>query len=105
LQGLALFPIFVAAIRFPDWGPFRILNTRVLAYLGVLSYGMYLVHEIALRYLGPGGAFRGAAALALTIAAAAIMHRFVERPLARFRQRRPSPPAHSDRADAEVSGQ
>ncbi|MET0147365.1 MAG: acyltransferase, partial [Ilumatobacteraceae bacterium] len=48
LQGIALAPIFYYAIRFPTVGPFRILNTRVLARIGVLSYGIYLTHFIVL---------------------------------------------------------
>jgi peptidoglycan/LPS O-acetylase OafA/YrhL len=49
LQGLALAPIFFCAIRYPATGPFRIFNTRVLARIGVLSYGIYLIHSVVLH--------------------------------------------------------
>ena len=41
LQGIALTPVFVTAIRFPRWLPFRALNARPVAYVGVLSYTLY----------------------------------------------------------------
>jgi peptidoglycan/LPS O-acetylase OafA/YrhL len=44
LQGMALIPLFAAAIRFPGWLVFRWLNWRPVAFLGVLSYSLYLVH-------------------------------------------------------------
>jgi peptidoglycan/LPS O-acetylase OafA/YrhL len=51
LQGLALMPVFYFAVRNPTAGPFRLLNSRVLARIGVLSYGIYLTHAIALEAL------------------------------------------------------
>ena len=48
LQGLALTPIFICAIVWPTFGPFRLLNTRLLAFLGVLSYSLYLTHHVIL---------------------------------------------------------
>ena len=51
LQGLALVPIFFYAIRFPQAGPFRLLNLRAIARIGVLSYGIYLIHDIFLEAL------------------------------------------------------
>ena len=48
LQGIALLPLFFYAVRYPTAGPFRLLNTRVLARLGVLSYGIYLIHDVIL---------------------------------------------------------
>jgi peptidoglycan/LPS O-acetylase OafA/YrhL len=44
MQGLALMPLFTAAIAFKDWPPFRLLNTRPVAFIGILSYSLYLVH-------------------------------------------------------------
>ena len=51
LQGIALMPIFYYAIRYPSSGPFRLLNTRVLARIGVLSYGIYLLHDVVVSTL------------------------------------------------------
>lgn len=44
LQGVALYPLFWAAIRFHNWGVFRILNFRAMKFMGWLSYSFYLVH-------------------------------------------------------------
>jgi peptidoglycan/LPS O-acetylase OafA/YrhL len=51
VQGLALMPIFFYAIRFSTAGPFKILNTRALVRIGVLSYGIYLIHDVVLETL------------------------------------------------------
>jgi peptidoglycan/LPS O-acetylase OafA/YrhL len=51
LQGLALLPLFYYAVRFPSAGPFRVLNTSVLARIGVLSYAIYLIHDVILSAL------------------------------------------------------
>src|SRR5207247_3038147 len=48
LQGIGLTPLFVSAIRFPEWLPFRVLNAKPVAFAGVLSYSLYLVHQVAL---------------------------------------------------------
>jgi peptidoglycan/LPS O-acetylase OafA/YrhL len=44
IQGIALYPIFITAIRFPSWGLFPLLNLKWMRFLGVLSYSLYLVH-------------------------------------------------------------
>jgi peptidoglycan/LPS O-acetylase OafA/YrhL len=90
LQGIALTPVFVVAVRYPRWGLFRLLNLRVMSFLGVLSYPLYLVHHVLLGALlgapfGPVG--RALAALALSIAAAWAIHELVEKPGARLRRR------------------
>ena len=51
LQGVALYPLFVVAMRFPKWSLVRVLNTPVLAFIGVLSYSLYLVHHVVLSAL------------------------------------------------------
>src|SRR5262249_7089597 len=51
LQGLALLPIFYYAVRFPTAGPFKLLNARLLVRIGVLSYGIYLIHDVVLSAL------------------------------------------------------
>ena len=52
LQGIALLPIFYYAIKYATVGPFRLLNTKWLMRIGVLSYGIYLSHYIVLEALG-----------------------------------------------------
>jgi peptidoglycan/LPS O-acetylase OafA/YrhL len=91
LQGPALIPLFVVAIRYPTWGPMRLFNWQPIRFLGTLSYSMYLSHYIIiggmrqwglgdpliLRPVGYGLAF----VLALGIYVA------VERPCGRLRKR------------------
>jgi len=48
LQGVALTVLFIAAIRYHDWMPFRLLNTRILVFIGLLSYSLYLLHYTVL---------------------------------------------------------
>jgi peptidoglycan/LPS O-acetylase OafA/YrhL len=51
LQGLGLTPVFVCAVRYPEWLPMRPLNFRPIAFVGALSYSLYLVHQIVLAIL------------------------------------------------------
>ena len=90
VQGIALRPLFVLAMRFPAWGPMKLLNTRTLAFGGVLSYVLYLVHYVVLDALAPvvgTGLWPGILALAVSVAIAWTLHRFVEKPAARLRKR------------------
>ena len=92
LQGIALTPIFVAAMTFPKWLPFRVLNARPVAFVGVLSYTLYLVHQVvlfALFYWLPStrDTPRAILAFAIAFAIAVIVHRLVEVPCARIRKR------------------
>ncbi len=48
LQGLSLIPIFVCAVRYPNWLFMRFLNLRPIVFIGVLSYSLYLVHLFVL---------------------------------------------------------
>lgn len=88
LQGVALVPVFVCAMRFPGWFAFRALNWRPVAFVGVLSYTLYLVHPTVIfgldKNLSPArGVLAGLASLAIAIA----MYYAVERPAARLRRR------------------
>jgi peptidoglycan/LPS O-acetylase OafA/YrhL len=92
LQGIALTPVFVTAIRFPNWLFFRVLNTRAVAFVGVLSYSLYLVHQVILFLLGyqlwsVSPLTRGVLALLLSLGIAATIHFAVEKPSARLRKR------------------
>jgi peptidoglycan/LPS O-acetylase OafA/YrhL len=88
LQGIALTPVFVVALRYASWGPCRLLNTRLMGTLGVLSYPLYLVHHVLLVALnfGPGWA-RVVLAFAASLLVAWIIHEVVEKPCARLRAR------------------
>jgi peptidoglycan/LPS O-acetylase OafA/YrhL len=105
VQGIALIPLFVSAIRFPKWAPFRVLNARPVAYVGVLSYTLYLVHQVALLlviYQLPDvdPVRRALLALLLSFVVALTIHHLVEKPCARLRKRltRVAPVARRDRA-------
>lgn len=91
IQGLALFPVFIAAIRFPHALPFRILNLRPVSFIGVISYGLYLVHlPIILLLRGATGwpEWRLAGvSLVAALSVATLLYRTVERPCARLRRR------------------
>ena len=92
LQGIALTPVFITAVRFPTWLPYRFMNLRPVAFVGVLSYVLYLVHQVVLyglAYQLPwiGGIARGFLALAGSILLAVAVHFLVEKPAARIRKR------------------
>jgi peptidoglycan/LPS O-acetylase OafA/YrhL len=92
LQGISLIPVFVCAVRYPDWLPMRLLNLRPIAFLGVLSYSLYLVHQVVLAAVAhmlpaSGNGTRGMLALAISLAIAWILYIAVEKPCARLRHR------------------
>ena len=91
LQGLALFPLFVVAIRYPAWGPFRILTIPLIRYVGVLSYAIYLIHQIVIfvvyAHLPAHPVVQGAIALAISVSLALVVHVLVERPCAGLRRK------------------
>lgn len=92
LQGLALIPVFVCAMRFPTWGPMKLLNYRPVAFVGVLSYSLYLIHQVVLFVLKPleprfGALLTGAIGLSISLLLAWLVHLFVEQPFARLRKR------------------
>jgi peptidoglycan/LPS O-acetylase OafA/YrhL len=51
VQSMALAPLFYAAIQRPDIAIFRVLNLRPVKFIGVLSYSLYLVHQIVILAL------------------------------------------------------
>ena len=92
LQSLALFPIFYAAIQQPNLGPFRMLNFSWVRFIGVLSYSLYLVHQVfvkALRFNYPEISTPMVIVIAggLSFGLAYLFHVFLERPAARMRKR------------------
>ncbi|MDB6076430.1 MAG: acyltransferase 3, partial [Akkermansiaceae bacterium] len=93
LQGLALIPVFVVAIRWPQWGPFAILNWGWVRKMGVLTYPLYLVHftllyaaELYLPQLH--WTLQGVIALVASFALAVALHRLVEVPFTRLTRKR-----------------
>lgn len=92
LQGIALVPVFVCAIRWPGFLPFRILNTKAVAFLGVLSYSLYLTHHVVIfgvnQYLPQvHGLARGTLSFAVALALSYGIYVAIEKPCARLRKR------------------
>jgi peptidoglycan/LPS O-acetylase OafA/YrhL len=91
LQGIALMPLFYYAIRYATTGPYRLLNVRWLARIGVLSYGIYLSHYVVLGVLDKNvhraipSPVRLAIALAVALLFASLVDRLVD---PYFRRRR-----------------
>lgn len=92
VQGICLFPLFIAAVRSASWGPFRLLNLGWVKFVGVLSYSIYLVHPAVLwgvdrwAHSLPGLA-QALLGLAITLAIAYGIYLAVEKPAARLRRR------------------
>jgi peptidoglycan/LPS O-acetylase OafA/YrhL len=91
LQGLSLFPLFIAAIRYPNWLVLPVLNFGWVRFIGVLSYSMYLVHPTVIygvqEWTGWHPLLQAVLALALTLSIASAIHYLVEKPAARLRRR------------------
>ncbi len=91
LQGLALLPLFASAVRYHDWGVFRLLNLAWVRYVGVLSYSIYLMHPTVLfavhQWTEWHPLIQGALALGITLVLASLMYRYIERPCAKLRKR------------------
>lgn len=91
IDGLALIPLFIVAVRFPRWGVFRLLNIRPVMFVGAVSYSIYILHEIVIagvhHQVGGGQAVHGVLYLLITLLIAWAMYRWVERPFARLRRR------------------
>lgn len=91
LQGLALVPLFIAAIHFKHSWPVVFLNLPVMRFLGVLSYSLYLCHAIFLDFVHRtwmiNPFYSGALSLAFALSFATLVHYWVERPCTRIRKR------------------
>jgi peptidoglycan/LPS O-acetylase OafA/YrhL len=91
LQAAALIPFFVVAIRCPQWAPMRLLNTRVMGFIGLLSYGLYLSHRTVLqvveRWITSNIALEIPVALGICIAFCYGMYVLVEQPAGQLRKR------------------
>jgi peptidoglycan/LPS O-acetylase OafA/YrhL len=94
LQGLALLPIFLVAVRYPDWAPCRALNHPWVKKIGVLSYAIYLVHVVVIGLIENRVASPVALMLlsaAATLVVAWVLHRTVELPFIGWRKRLAAP--------------
>jgi peptidoglycan/LPS O-acetylase OafA/YrhL len=92
LEGGALTVLFIAAIRFHQWTAFRLLNTRLFVFIGLLSYSLYLLHyTVIAAFLGlfptMQPILRAVLALLASIVLAWLIYIGIEKPCARLRQR------------------
>jgi peptidoglycan/LPS O-acetylase OafA/YrhL len=89
MDGLCLVSCFSFAIMCTNNWVFRLLNWRPVAFLGRISYGFYLTHHIVIEAVGKLFAMplyvRIPLSLSIALAAAVMMHYFVERPVAGLR--------------------
>jgi peptidoglycan/LPS O-acetylase OafA/YrhL len=91
IQGVALMPLLIAAIRFQGSWVVKILNLAWVRFLGVLSYSLYLCHSIILEAIigvwAIGPIATGAAGILCALIFATLVHFFVERPCTTVRKR------------------
>lgn len=98
LQGIALYPLFATAIRYPEWTPFRILNARVMMFFGWISFPLYLVHFTVLRAfvtLDLPAFVQGALSFIVSLLLAYGIYRLIEQPIAKRRKKHAAPAAAS----------
>jgi peptidoglycan/LPS O-acetylase OafA/YrhL len=97
VEGIALFLIFSAVISAPDTLFGRLLNWRPIAYLGLISYSLYLVHRLVIllfeQYTHLGTVFTAVASFAVAVGLSVLLHHFVEKPAIALRRHfsNPSP--------------
>jgi peptidoglycan/LPS O-acetylase OafA/YrhL len=91
LQGLGLFPVFVTAVRYPNWGPYPLLQIRFVRYVGTISFTLYLVHQVVILVLNDHGIYYRPVvfpvALAVSLGFASAMWFVIEKPCAGLRRR------------------
>lgn len=90
LQGLALYPIFITAIRCAQHPVFSWLDSSALKLIGRLSYPLYLTHYILLFMLGKALPSvpvweRAIVGLGLSIVLALFLDLLLERPVQKIR--------------------
>ncbi|MEZ4400095.1 MAG: acyltransferase [Kofleriaceae bacterium] len=87
-SNLAIAVVIDRVVRIPDDPVGRLLNWRVLAWLGTLSYSLYLWQEPFLNHLGRSWFQRFPQNLVAALACALASFYLVEQPVLRWRARR-----------------
>jgi peptidoglycan/LPS O-acetylase OafA/YrhL len=72
--------VLVGAVGTPRWS--RVMTAPILVFLGKISYGLYMWHEVMLSLFGGGFLTLGA-----VVATAWASYRFLERPILKFKHR------------------
>ena len=85
-----MMPLFLVAVRYPEWLPCRALNHPWVKMVGVLSYAIYLVHVVVIALVerwvsSPVGLMLLSAVATLLVAWG--LHLTVEQPFIEFRKR------------------
>ena len=84
--------VFIAAVRFHRWPLFRFLNWKPVAFIGLISYSLYLIHQVLLYVVAAllpqvHPVIGALIALAASIGLAWAIYLLVEKPCARLRRR------------------
>lgn len=91
LQDICLVPLFVCAVRYPDWSVFRPLQWSWVQTVGLVSYVLYLAHDTIFigvqQNLHAPRLVQGVVAVGLALAFALLVRQFLEIPCARLRRR------------------
>lgn len=90
LQGLAIAPLLYYVVHVPETRVGRLLNSRVLGRLGILSYSLYLLHATALlemNRLFHSKLLAAPVAFVIAVALAQLTHTLIEKPTDRWRKR------------------
>jgi peptidoglycan/LPS O-acetylase OafA/YrhL len=79
-------------VRYPETLPGRILNSRILSRIGILSYALYLVHymvilEVSMHIMHGLTFWGGVVSFLIALAIAEWIHVFVENPTEKIRLR------------------
>lgn len=87
LEGLSIACVLAWVVRRPDTAVGRVLNSRWVVHIGVLSYSLYLWQQLFARNLTGLPATPLAIRLLLLVAVAEASYRFVEAPMLRRKRR------------------
>jgi peptidoglycan/LPS O-acetylase OafA/YrhL len=90
IQGVALAPILYYVVHAPESWAGRILNTRGLAFLGTLSYALYLLHATVLLEVNQVISSKwlaGVLSLVAAVLLAYLVHILVEKPTDSMRKK------------------
>lgn len=91
LQGVALIPLFIAAIHYQKSWLVVLLNLRFVRFLGVLSYTLYLCHFLIMESIESvwtaNPLLTGGVSLGCAVCFATAVHYWIERPCAKIRKR------------------
>jgi peptidoglycan/LPS O-acetylase OafA/YrhL len=90
IQGVALAPILYYVVHAPQSWVGRILNTRLLAFVGTLSYALYLLHATVLIELDHAMSSQwlaGILSLFISVLLAYIVHIAIEKPTDAMRKK------------------